>query len=137
MKPDWDIVLALTVSVIFLCVGVWIIVLGIAHAETCMTLDVQPSQILDIYDGDTFTMSLGALGQVHIRIEGVDTPERNKKQVGWDTAREFTRQWLAQGPFKLSTCFVMTLGRFVGSPSRNGTTLASALIAAGHVKPAK
>ena len=106
-----------------------------AHAETCITLDVQPSHILGNYDGDTFTLSLGALGQAIIRVEGVDTPERNKKQPGWKEAKDFTAAWLAQGPFKMNTCFVLTLGRIVASPSRNGETLASALIAAGHVKP--
>lgn len=134
MKLDWEYLLAILTAmaiVLFLT----ILVAARAQAETCMAMDVQPSQVLGNYDGDTFTISLGALGQAIIRVEGVDTPERNKKQPGWKEAKNFTAQWLAQGPFKLSTCFVLTLGRIVASPSCNGDTLASALTAAGHVKP--
>ena len=134
MKPDWEALLAvLTAMAVFFFLAV--VVAARANAETCMTLDVQPSQVLGNYDGDTFTVSLGVLGQSIIRVEGVDTPERNKKQAGWKEAKEFTAQWLAQGPFKLNTCFIITLGRIVGSPSRDGITLSSRLIAAGHVKP--
>lgn len=134
MKPDWEALLAvLTAMAVFFFLAVFST--ARAQAETCMTLDVQPSQVLGNYDGDTFTISLGALGSAIIRVEGVDTPERNKKQPGWKEAKEFTAAWLAQGPFKLNTCFVLTLGRIVGSPSRDGITLSSALIAAGHVKP--
>jgi len=132
MKPDWEALLAvLTAMAVFFFLAIF----STARAETCATLDVQPSQVIDNYDGDTFTISLGALGRAIVRVEGVDTPERSKKQPGWKEAKEFTAQWLALGPFKLHTCFALTLGRVVGSPSRNGTTLASALIAAGHVKP--
>lgn len=134
MKPDWEALLAvLTAMAIFFFLAV--LSVARANAETCMTLDVQPSQVIGNYDGDTFTISLGALGQAIIRVEGVDTPERNKKQPGWKEAKEFTEAWLAQGPFKINTCFMLTLGRIVASPSRDGITLSSALIAAGHVKP--
>lgn len=134
MKLDWECLLAVltAMAVVFFLT---IIIASRAQAETCMTFDVQPSHVLGNYDGDTFTVSLGALGQAIIRVEGVDTPERNKKQPGWKEAKDFTAAWLAQGPFKMNTCFVLTLGRIVASPSRNGETLASALIAAGHVKP--
>lgn len=134
MRFDWEVLLAVltAMAVIFFLT---VLTVARAQSETCMTLDVQPSQVLGNYDGDTFTISLGALGQAIIRVEGVDTPERNKKQPGWKEAKEFTSQWLAQGPFKLNTCFIITLGRIVASPSRSGITLASELIAAGHVKP--
>ena len=134
MKCDWEALLAvLTAMAIFFFLSVF--VTARAHAETCMSMDVQPSHVLGNYDGDTFTVALGALGSAIIRVEGVDTPERNKKQPGWREAKEFTAAWLARGPFQLRTCFMMTLGRIVGSPSRDGITLSSALIAAGHVKP--
>lgn len=134
MKSDWDILLAalITMGIVFFLT---VFLSARVHASTCMTLDVQPDQVLGNYDGDTFTLSLGALGEVRIRVEGVDTPERTKKQAGWKEAKDFTAQWLAQGPFKLQTCFVLTLGRLVAIPSRDGSTLADALIAAGHVKP--
>lgn len=135
MKIDWEVVLALAVLSALVALAVLVFFVGISNAETCLTLQVQPSQVLGNYDGDTFTISLGALGHAIVRVEGVDTPERNKKQAGWKEAKEFTAQWLAAGPFRLNTCFVLTLGRIVASPSRDGITLASALIAAGHVKP--
>lgn len=135
MKIDWETLLAVLTVLFFVLFAVIVFITVVAHAETCMTVDVLPSQVLSNYDGDTFTVSLGVLGSSIIRVEGVDTPERNKKQPGWKEAKDFTSAWLAQGPFKLNTCFVLTLGRLVASPSRNGETLAAALIAAGHVKP--
>ena len=105
-----------------------------ARAETCLTMIVQPEQVLGNFDGDTFTVSLGALGDMKVRVQGIDTPERTKKQPGWEEAKTFTEHWLMAGPFDLLTCFEMTFGRVVGTPSRNGGTLAEALILAGHAK---
>lgn len=105
-----------------------------ARAETCLTMQVQPEQVLGNYDGDTFKVSLGALGVMTVRVEGIDTPERNKHQIGWEKARDFTAAWLASGPFDLSTCFDMTFGRVVGVPSRDGATLREALLENGHAK---
>ena len=132
-RVDWDAVGMVAITLLMIILA--ILLANSARAETCLAIDVQPSQVLSNYDGDTFTLSLGALGQVNIRVEGVDTPERNKKRAGWKEAKEFTQRWLATGPFQLNTCFVLTLGRIVASPSRNGDTLASALIANGHGKP--
>ncbi len=135
MKCDWELVLAVAVLAALIALAIMIFFVGISNAQTCLTMTVKPEQVLGNYDGDTFTISLGALGQAIVRVEGVDTPERTKRQAGWKEAKEFTSQWLAQGPFQLNTCFLLTLGRIVGSPSRDGITLASALTAAGHVKP--
>lgn len=112
-----------------------ILIASRVQAATCLTIDLQPTDVINNYDGDTYTVSMGPLGFWHIREEGIDTPERNKKQPGWREAKEFTRNWLAAGPFQLHTCFVLTLGRVVGSSSRNGETLAHALKQAGHIKP--
>lgn len=135
MKLDWEVLLLVLTVMFLVFLAVLISLVGISDAATCMAADVQPSQVLGNYDGDTFALSLGALGSVNIRVEGVDTPERTKKQAGWKEAKDFTAAWLARGPFKLQTCFVLTLGRLIASPSRDGITLADALIAAGHVKP--
>lgn len=105
-----------------------------ARAETCLTMTVHPEQVLGNFDGDTFTVSLGALGDMKVRVQGVDTPERTKHQPGWEEAKTFTEEWLKAGPFDLWTCFTLTFGRVVGVPSRNGETLAEALILAGHAK---
>lgn len=135
-KIEWESLLFALVMM-FLALFIVTVMVGVSRAETCMTMDIQPEHVLGNYDGDTFVVSLGALGAVSIRVEGVDTPERNKKQPGWKEASDFTTAWLKQGPFKLNTCFILTLGRIVGNPVRNGESLASALITAGHVKPKK
>lgn len=139
MNRDWDSQMQTLLKVLailfFILVGSVLIVVGSAHAKTCLSMDVQPSQVLGNYDGDTFTVSFGGLGNANIRVEGIDTPERNKKQPGWKEAKEFTAAWLARGPFKLNTCLVLTLGRIAASPSRDGVTLADALRTAGHAKP--
>lgn len=123
--------------ILFVCCMIALVILLYsvnASAASCTTMDVLPSHVIGNYDGDTFTLSLGALGVATVRVEGVDTPERTKKQPKWEEAKRFTEQWLAQGPFTLKTCFILTLGRVVGSPYRNGRTLAQALIAAGLTK---
>lgn len=123
--------------ILFLCCVAALVILLVAvkaRAASCLTMDVHPSQVLGNYDGDTFTLSLGALGPMKVRVEGVDTPEITKKQPRSEEAKLFTQQWIAQGPFKLNTCFTLTLGRVVGNPSRNGRTLAQDLIAAGLTK---
>lgn len=102
-----------------------------AHGETCLTTTVQPHQVLGNFDGDTFAISLGALGAASIRVQDIDTPERTKKQPGWEAAKNFTAKWLAAGPFELATCFDLTFGRVVGVASRGGQTLAEALRDAG------
>lgn len=105
-----------------------------ARADTCLTIDLQPADVISNYDGDTYTIRMGPLGIWHIREAGIDTPERNKKQSGWREAKAFTDEWLHSGSFQLRTCFVLTLGRVVGTSSRNGVTLADALTQAGHTK---
>lgn len=126
------------VIIFFVVVGIvamFVLLLAMrANAATCLTVDLQPSDVVDNYDGDTYTVLMGPLGKWHIREEGIDTPERNKKQPGWQEAKGFTEAWLAAGPFQLKTCFILTLGRIVGSSSRNGVTLAESLTRAGYGK---
>ena len=70
-------------------------------------------QIVSVYDGDTFKISLGCslaayCDKVSVRVRGVDTPEMKGK-----TAREkelakkakaFTKDFLAQAPVTLRNC---------------------------------
>ena len=135
MKIDWEVVMFLLVALAMVGLACLIFFVGVSQAFSCLTMDVRPEHVVGNYDGDTFTVSLGALGEIIVRVEGIDTPERNKKQPGWKDAKEFTHQWLMAAPFRLSTCFALTLGRIVGTPSRNGETLAQALRSAGHEKP--
>lgn len=131
------VTMEMALALIFIIAIVFLFLVLIAtrvQAESCLTVDLQPSDVINNYDGDTYTVSMGPLGLWRIREEGIDTPERNKKQPGWQEAQEFTRNWLEAGPFQLKTCFQLTLGRMVGSASRNGETLADALKQAGHEK---
>lgn len=128
--------LALMVFVaIALCMLFLVLMASWAFAETCLTVDLKPSDVLYNYDGDTYTILMGPLGIWNIREDGIDTPERNKRQPGWEAAKDFTWAWLYAGPFKLKTCFTLTLGRLVGTSSRNGETLGDALRREGHYKP--
>lgn len=104
------------------------------HAAGCLSIDVPSQAVLNNHDGDTFTVfAFAPGGVVKIRVEGVDTPEL-KEEKG-DLAKEFTRQWLAKGPFQLATCGKPTLDRIVAKVSRDGRTLAQDLLAAGLGKP--
>lgn len=106
---------------------------GAAHAAGCLSIDVPAQAVIHQPDGDTFHLfSLQPGGVVKIRVQGVNTPER--REPGWAEAKEFTRQWLARGPFKLNTCGQATLDRIVGIVERDGRTLAQDLQAAGLAK---
>lgn len=108
------------------------------YAASCLTIDVPPQAVLEVLDGDTFTVfNLLPPGYVRIRVEGVNTPEISRKkgvpdEPGAQEARSFTSGWLAKGPFQLSTCGKHTFERIVGTVSRDKQTLASALRLAGH-----
>lgn len=101
-----------------------------AHAGGCLVIDVPPGAVVNQPDGDTFHLfSFQPGGLIKIRVEGVNTPERNKP--GWAEAKAFTKTWLAKGLFHVNTCGKPTLDRIVGSVERNGRTLAQDLIDAG------
>ena len=104
-------------------------------ATSCLSIEVPPEAIVSQYDGDTFDVfTFGSPSSVRIRVQGVDTPERKGQQPGWEAAREFTRQWLAKGPFHINTCGKRTFERIEGDVTRGSDRLADALIAAGHGK---
>ena len=105
----------------------------LSRAEGCLTITVPSGAVLNNYDGDTFELfTFTSPSSVRVRVLGVDTPEVKSRQPGSAEAKEFTRQWLAKGPFQLSTCGRRTFERIVGLVSRGDETLAQALIAAGH-----
>lgn len=122
------VVLAIMMALVVM-VGV-LIIADSARAAACLSIDVPPQAVINQPDGDTFHIfALQPGGVVKIRVEGVNTPERN--ETGWADAKEFTRTWLAAGPFQLSTCGKATLDRIVAKVSRQGHTLADALKSAG------
>lgn len=122
------VVLAIMMALVVMA-GV-LIIADSARAAACLSIDVPPQAVINQPDGDTFHLfAFQPGGVVKIRVEGVDTPERNES--GWADAKEFTRTWLAAGPFQLSTCGKSTLDRIVAKVSRQGHTLAEALKSAG------
>jgi endonuclease YncB( thermonuclease family) len=94
-------------------------------------IDVPPGAVVNQPDGDTFhVFAFQPGGVVKIRVEGVNTPERN--QPGWAEAKAFTKAWLASGPFRVTTCGKPTIDRIVGKVERDGKTLAQDLIDHHH-----
>lgn len=102
-----------------------------SFGASCLTIDVPPQAVIGVMDGDTFSVfNLLPPGYIKVRVKDINTPERGRP--GFDKARQFTADWLAKGSFQLKTCGKHTFDRIVGTPSRNGETLAHALKAAGH-----
>lgn len=140
MKKNWwergpmtfeGLLIILVIMMLILLAG--LLTVNAVHAAGCLTIDVPSQAVINQPDGDTFHLfAFQPGGAVKIRVEGVNTPERN--QPGWSEAKEFTRQWLADGTFQLSTCGKATLDRIVAKVSRNGRTLAQDLIEAGLSK---
>lgn len=140
MKKNWwergpltleGLLIALVIMMMILLAG--LLLINTVHAAGCLSIDVPSQAVLNNHDGDTFTVFAFAPGGiVKVRVEGVDTPEL--KEPKGDLAKEFTRQWLAKGPFQLSTCGKPTLDRIVAKVSRDGRTLAQDLIDAGLKK---
>ncbi len=138
-RHEWVSIDLLLIVLIVLClIGLSIMAMLIpfkAHAAACLLIDVPPQAVLNNYDGDTFTIfHFGPGGQLDIRVAGIDTPERNKKEPGWEAARLFTKTWLAAGPFRMTTCGKKSITRIEAQVERNGETLGDALRKAGHAK---
>jgi endonuclease YncB( thermonuclease family) len=136
VKPWWNsfsIDLAIFVLIVLCLIGLSIMAMLIpfkANAGGCLTIDVPPGAVVNQPDGDTFhVFAFQPGGVVKIRVEGVNTPEKN--QPKWAEAKAFTKDWLAKGPFVVTTCGKPTLDRITGVVSRHGHTLTEALRAAG------
>lgn len=110
-----------------------ILVATMARAESCLIIDVPPSAVVGQPDGDTFYLfNFAPGGRVKIRVADVDTPEHG--EPGFEEATAFTRDWLAEGVFRVTTCGKPTFDRIVAEVKRNGKTLAQALDEAGHAR---
>lgn len=91
-----------------------------------------------VIDGDSFVLDIDTgfyhSAKVHVRLRGVDTPERGRNPEGWRQAREFVENWIG-GSSTLS--FACTghdkYGRRWLGTVRNslGESLSDALIDAG------
>jgi len=57
--------------------------------------------VLDrMIDGDSFMLDVKTgfyhRAEVHVRLHGVDTPERMKDPEGWRKARDYVENWMAE-----------------------------------------
>lgn len=142
MKPlkPWQNWVSIDLAILaLLVIGVLglLLVAAVVHAEelpTCASIKavtVDPRAIVKQPDGDTFhVFTFDVPNVVKIRVMDAETPERG--EVGFEEAKEFTREWLHRGPFRAVTCGKQTLDRIVYMIVRDGETLADALKAAGH-----
>lgn len=103
-------------------------------------------QVQKVIDGDTVVVNAQfyppELGNIHIRLKGVDTPEHgakakcDKERALADKAAEFTTKAVLNRYIEVSNVKVDKYGnRVVGNISVDGNQLASQLIAAGLAKP--
>lgn len=133
---DWETLVAVLTLMMLVLLAAMVFVVGVSNAASCLSIDVPPGAVVSQYDGDTFEVfTFGSPDRVAIRVQGVDTPERKGKQPGWEAAREFTKRWLASGPFRVDTCGKRSFERIVAEVSRDGESLADALKHEGLVKP--
>lgn len=134
VKIDWELMLAVATVLLMIVLAVTVFIVGIASAASCLSIDVPPGAVVSQYDGDTFEVfTFGSPDRIAIRVKGVDTPERKTKEAGWESAREFTRQWLSKGPFRIDTCGKRTFERIEAEVMRDGESLADALKKEGLV----
>ena len=103
----------------------------------CWTVEV--TEVLRVLDGDTLQARLSIWTNLTavetIRLLGVDTPERHgATKAAGEAARTFTEAWLAghKDVMTVWACRRDSFGRLLGGVSADGTTLTSALLAAGH-----
>lgn len=100
----------------------------------CTTLQLDPSWVLRVKDGDTFVIrNAGITNFEDVRVCCINTPE--KKQPQFAEATAFTTQWLEAGPFILEACKRDSFGRLLGTVTRDGHDLADALLEAGLAVP--
>ena len=93
----------------------------------CIVLSLSPGHVMRVIDGDSFILySIRVPPEERVRVLGVDCPERG--QPGYTEAGEFTRLWLARGPFVLHSCKRDSFGRLLADVSRGTEKLADILI---------
>jgi micrococcal nuclease len=101
--------------------------------------------VVRVIDGDSLEVDVrlwpGLTQRVSIRIEGIDTPEKNGpacERVLAEAAAKFTRNWVSVGPEVVVSDVSLDKygGRVVGTVRRYGglNSLGTALVAAGHAR---
>lgn len=88
-----------------------------------------------VIDGDSLVLVVDTgfnhSAKVHVRLIGVDTPERNTNPEGWRLARAYVEDWLAEAGALSFSCVGPDKygGRWLGTLRNNlGESLSDALI---------
>lgn len=91
-----------------------------------------------VIDGDSLTLVIDTgfyhSATVHVRLLGVDTPERGRDAEKWRTAREYCRNWIIESGKIVFECYGPDKygGRWLGKIiNSEGESLSDALISAG------
>ena len=112
----------------------------------CTTLQLDPSWVLHVRDGDTFVIrNAGITNTEPIRVcqdisqrkaVCVNTPETDApdpaEKLHAAAATAFTESWLMAGPFTLAACERDSFGRLLGVVTRADSNLGQALLDEGH-----
>jgi hypothetical protein len=98
-------------------------------SHRCLTIAIEPAQVKRVIDGDTFVIfAFNVPPEERVRVLNIDTPERG--DALFESAKNFTAQWLARGPFTLHACKRDSFGRLLADLTRPDDSLADALFAA-------
>ena len=95
------------------------------------------ASVVRVIDADTFIVSApiwhGVTATETVRVLGVNAPEvTGPTAAAGLAAKAFAAEWLGTGPVTLATCKRDAFGRALAVVTKNGETLADALIKAGH-----
>lgn len=94
------------------------------------SLIVPVQQVIDVMDGDTFRLlAFNVTGSVRIRVLPINTPEI--KQPGFQEAKDFLKQWLLSGPFKVDTVMDDSFGRLLANVTRGDENVGELMIEKG------
>lgn len=121
--------------------------LALVHvALFCTTLQLDPTWVLRVKDGDTFVIrNAGITTYEDVRVcqditqrkpVCVNTPETDAadptEKLHAAAATAFTEDWLMAGPFTLAACERDSFGRLLGVVTRHESNLGQALLDEGH-----
>lgn len=112
----------------------------------CATLQLDPTWVLRVKDGDTFVIrNAGITNSEDVRVcyglagskaVCVNTPETDapdaEEKLRAAAATVFTEEWLMAGPFTLAACQRDAFGRLLGVVTRGEANLGQALLDEGY-----
>lgn len=104
-----------------------------------------PAEVIDVIDGDTLSVRaliwLGQIVETHVRVDGIDTPEKRgrctEETEKAEAARALTRRLLGDGRARLLDVQADKYGGRVRARvlTSGGADLAQALVEAGLARP--